>query len=181
MNSSTFPDALTPEYEFRDYMFASKAIDRLKQFHAEKDGRPFMLGIGFKSPHLCMHVPYKYFNMYRDHVPKWRAAAARNILQYPRSSPSVGFSLSINNRFKFMNQEGRFKFNKSVLLPHTRDIAFPTEAYVEAMWGYSAAVSFADAQLGRVLDAIDAADMWQEVVIVVTSDHGMHNGEKGIW
>ena len=53
--------------------------------------------------------------------------------------------------------------------------------YTEMMWGYAASVSFLDTQLGRILDALDEFDLWENTTIVLTSDHGMHNGEKGIW
>jgi arylsulfatase A-like enzyme len=194
MNSSTFPDSITPEEEFRDYMFTSRTIDRLKQFVSEPEpsqsenrvntssnNKPFMLGIGYKSPHLCMHIPFKYYDMYRDKVPLWQSRATAERLQYPLHSPTIGFGPSINGRFKFMNDEGRVKFNRSIPLPLGPKTPFPADAYVEAMWGYSAAVSFVDAQLGRLLDAVDKLKMWDDVMIVLTSDHGMHNGEKGMW
>lgn len=38
-----------------------------------------------------------------------------------------------------------------------------------------------DTQLGRVLDAIDELKLWNNITIILTADHGMHNGEKGIW
>ena len=58
---------------------------------------------------------------------------------------------------------------------------FPQDMYTELMWGYRAAVTFLDAQLGRILDVLDELDIWKNTTIVLTSDHGMHNGEKGMW
>ena len=51
----------------------------------------------------------------------------------------------------------------------------------QLMWGYSAAVTFLDAQLGRVLDVLDELSLWDNLTVVLTADHGMHNGEKGLW
>jgi iduronate 2-sulfatase len=51
----------------------------------------------------------------------------------------------------------------------------------ELMVGYSAAVSFLDAQVGRILDVMDELQLWENTTVVLTSDHGMHNGEKGLW
>lgn len=48
-------------------------------------------------------------------------------------------------------------------------------------WGYSAAITYLDDQLGRLLDALDELDLWKSIIVVLTSDHGMHNGEKGLW
>ena len=42
-------------------------------------------------------------------------------------------------------------------------------------------ISFLDAQIGRILDTLDELKLWDSTTIVLTSDHGMHNGEKGIW
>ena len=49
------------------------------------------------------------------------------------------------------------------------------------MQGYLAGVSFLDTQIGRILDLLDELDLWQNTTVVLTSDHGMHNGEKGLW
>ena len=49
------------------------------------------------------------------------------------------------------------------------------------MWGYAAAITFLDTQIGRLLDVMDEMNMWQNTTIILTSDHGIHNGEKGIW
>ena len=58
---------------------------------------------------------------------------------------------------------------------------FPQDMHTEIMWGYAAAVTFLDAQLGRILDALDRLQLWDDVTVVLTSDHGIHNGEKGMW
>jgi arylsulfatase A-like enzyme len=57
----------------------------------------------------------------------------------------------------------------------------PPRVHLELMWAYASAVSFADSQLGRVLDAVNDLKLWGNLTIVLTSDHGMHNGEKGMW
>ena len=46
---------------------------------------------------------------------------------------------------------------------------------------YSAGISFLDAQLGRILDVMDNKNLWDTTTVILTSDHGMHNGEKGMW
>ena len=51
----------------------------------------------------------------------------------------------------------------------------------EIMMGYSASITFVDVQLGRLLDVFDKHNLWKNTVVILTSDHGMHNGEKGIW
>jgi iduronate 2-sulfatase len=46
------------------------------------------------------------------------------------------------------------------------------------MQGYAAAVSFVDAQVGRLLDVVDELQLWDKLSVVLTSDHGMHNGNS---
>jgi iduronate 2-sulfatase len=53
--------------------------------------------------------------------------------------------------------------------------------YNELMIGYAAAVTYVDKQLGRVLDVLDELQLWDNLTVVLTADHGMHNGEKGLW
>ena len=70
----------------------------------------------------------------------------------------------------------RFGYFGNVKSPHME-----TDMYREVMIAYCAAVSFLDAQLGRILDTLDELNLWNNVTIVLSSDHGMHNGEKGVW
>ena len=44
--------------------------------------------------------------------------------------------------------------------------------YVESMRGYAAAISYVDEQLGKVLDTLDELNLWNNVTVVLTSDHG---------
>lgn len=60
-------------------------------------------------------------------------------------------------------------------------MAFTDQMHDELMMGYCAAVTFVDKQLGRILDVLDELELWNNVTVVLTADHGMHNGEKGIW
>jgi hypothetical protein len=52
---------------------------------------------------------------------------------------------------------------------------------LELIKTYCAGISFLDTQLGRILDKMDELKLWDDTTVVLTSDHGMHNGEKGIW
>ena len=53
-------------------------------------------------------------------------------------------------------------------------------SYQEFIRSYAACASFADAQLGRVLDALDQSPRRDKTIVVLWSDHGFHLGEKGI-
>ena len=73
MNSSTMPDKVKREEDFRDYEFTTKAIETLRKLESSDDY--YMVALGFKLPHLAVHVSYKYFDMYRDKTHMWRRHA----------------------------------------------------------------------------------------------------------
>ena len=51
-------------------------------------------------------------------------------------------------------------------------------AYSRFVRSYAACVSFADAQIGRVLDALESSSRWENTIVILWSDHGFHLGEK---
>ena len=60
-------------------------------------------------------------------------------------------------------------------------IDVPPRRRNEARAAYAAAATFADAQVGVILDALDRLDLWKKTVVVVVGDNGLHVGEHGLW
>ena len=176
MNSSTMPDKIKPEEEFRDYLFASKTIETLKVLNAKQDY--FMLAVGFKLPHLAVHIPYKYYEMYKGRENGWKLTQEE--LRFPHSAPAISYRCCAAPNFEFMEKEGSERRVRKVPTGNIND-AFTHKMHEELMMGYAAGVTFVDKQLGRILDAIDQLELWGNLTVVLTADHGMHNGEKGIW
>ena len=176
MNSSTMPDKIKPHHQFRDYEFTTRTIETLRKI--TKEPNPWMVAIGYKHPHLAIHVPHHYYNMYKGKEEMWRLT--KKELRFPPSSPEVAYRCCAEQSFFLMEEEGAKKSNKEV---HLGDInfAFTDKMHDEMMLGYCAGVSFVDAQLGRLLDVMDELNLWDTTTVVLTADHGMHNGEKGIW
>ncbi len=85
MNSSTMPDKVRPEESFRDYEFTTRAIETLRKMVKEK--KFYMLGLGFKLPHLAVHVPYKYYEMYKGKSDAWKLT--KKELRFPLSVSEV--------------------------------------------------------------------------------------------
>lgn len=179
MKSEVMPDKIRPEEEFRDYKFTSQAIDQIYKLHQAIDGKYFMLALGFKMPHLEMHVPYKYYDMYRNRSSMWDLTTSDQ-LKFPESSPMVSWRPGFVKNYRYMNHEGELPSKEGFPLIQIND-SMPHRAYKEMMWGYSAMVTFVDKQIGRILDTIDELQLWNNITIILTSDHGMNNGEKGIW
>ena len=180
MNATTMPDKTLPEETFRDYMFASKTIDALKELHALNEH--FMVSVGFKLPHLALHVPWKYYEMYRNKRYAWTLSDQER--QFPPSAPLSSYRCCAESTFKYMNEEGSKPFSKSIDLEEgtvKTNYIIPEDMRDELMMGYWAGISFLDAQIGRILDTVDELKLWNNLTIVFTADHGFHNGEKGIW
>lgn len=176
MNSSTMPDKLKPEKEFRDYVFATKTIKTLEKLNS--GGKYFMLSVGFKLPHLAVHVPYKYYDMYKGKEKSWELSEEE--LRFPPSAPAVSYKCCADKHFKFMNVEGAKRSKERERIGNINK-GFTSKMHNEMMIGYAAAVTFVDKQLGRILDAVDKLELWGNLTVVLTADHGMHNGEKGMW
>ena len=133
----------------------------------------------FRSPHVPMRVPAKYFELYRNKKHIWDRD--RETLIFPKSASKMGHKCCAEKHFEYLNNNGKEKSNNRISLHGNVNFEVPQSMFTELMWGYAAAVSFMDAQLGRLLDVIDELNMWNNLTVVLTSDHGMHNGEKGLW
>ena len=179
MNASTMPDKHLPEEQFRDALFTTRFIHTLGQLAAKP--KPFLAALGFKLPHLAVHVPWKYYAMYRDSLARQAAWKLRKKeLRFPPTAPAVAYRCCAVPSFHFMVNEGQTKSYRSVSL-NDINMPFTDQMRDEIMLGYAAAVTFVDSLLGRILDAMDALGLWDNTTLVLTADHGMHNGEKGIW
>jgi iduronate 2-sulfatase len=139
-----------------DYKTATRAIDYLERY---KD-KPFFLAVGFVKPHSPPTAPRKFFDLYdpaRIELPPDFA---------PRPAAPPGFpELSVPRR------------NADLFIG--RD-ASPEQAR-EMIRAYWASTSFVDAQVGRVVGALERLGLRDNTIIVFWGDHGYHLGEKGKW
>jgi len=186
LRSTVWPDKAKNDSGFYDYDFASRAIAGLKRHTAS--GHLFMTAVGFKLPHTLLHMPHRFFELYRT---RFTSAAFLNasgelgdLTLFPRTCPAISYRCCAGEQFRFMNSEGDKRWKEELILRTGHldlEKPIPARVYQELLWGYSAGISFVDTQLGRVLDAVDKLELWRNTTIVLTADHGMHNGEKGIW
>ncbi|MGF1582588.1 MAG: sulfatase [Gemmataceae bacterium] len=162
------PDWLqTPRCEMRDVPddayfdgrianLAIKALRKLKQ----KDA-PFFLAVGFWKPHAHFNAPKKYWDMYdRSKVkPPTNPTPPKNV-------PKIALHDSREILRGFRKRKNSQPTAKEVItLRH----------------GYYAAISYVDAQIGKVIVELDRLGLADNTIIVFFSDHGYHLGEHGLW
>ncbi len=127
----------------------------IEQLKVERD-RPFLLCCGFFKPHMPWEVPKKYFDLYpldKIELPPFREDDLDDI-------PPAGLKMAGSGLHDDMVKAGKWK---------------------DAVRAYLAAVTYADHEIGRVLDALDASPSRDDTIIVLWGDHGWHLGEKHHW
>ncbi len=120
--------------------------------------RPFFIALGIHKPHVPFLAPDKYFDLYPKDELRYSLDPANLWETIPRDALSArytafGFELGVENH----------------------------SLRREYMQAYHACVSFVDAQLAIVVDALKQAEVWDNTIIVFTSDHGYHLGDHFMW
>jgi iduronate 2-sulfatase len=117
--------------------------------------RPFFLGVGFVRPHVPFVAPRSYFTPF---LPYSRMVLPEKVVgdwdDIPK--PGINYKTSLNMKMDVRRQQ-------------------------KAVGGYYAAVAYMDAQVGKVLQALRAAELMEKTIIIFTSDHGYHLGEHDFW
>lgn len=146
-----------PDNAYFDTGSASLAITELRAL--AKKSEPFFLALGLFKPHTPYKVPKRYWDLYRrEDIPAIETPAR------PRNAPEIAFHA-----------------NHEILGEPSAQRTLDDEAKRELRHGYYAAMSFADAQFGRVLDALDELKLRDNTIIVVIGDHGFELGEHDCW
>jgi iduronate 2-sulfatase len=129
-------------------------INNLKVLKVLEDNheRPFFIGYGIHKPHDPFIAPQKYFEF------------------YPKGSTQLA-----------EEPEGRSKRIK-MAIPNDRIFAaFTDQERREFKRAYQAGVSFADAQVGKLMDRLDQLELWDSTIVIIMGDHGYHLGEHDWW
>ncbi|MDZ4849510.1 MAG: sulfatase [Pirellulaceae bacterium] len=142
--------------EQTDGQIASEAIEILEKQIAGRDKKPFFLGVGFFRPHTPFVAPKKYFDLY-----------PLESIELPKAPENDRDDIPI----------AAFAHNNP-----TPNYGLDELTCRKALQAYFASVSFVDAQIGRVLDAVQRLGLASNTVVVIWSDHGYHLGEhRGAW
>ena len=144
------------EQDMTDAMIATHAVQRLK---ALKDST-FFLAVGFVKPHLPFVAPEKYWELYDPD--KIEIPSAKP----PQDMPSVALhNFGELRKYHDIQSKGLLNEVQSRNLIH----------------GYYACVSYIDAQLGRILDALKENGLEENTIVVLWGDHGWKLGDYGSW
>lgn len=136
-----------------DYQLAQHGIDFLDAKHS----KPFFLSVGFIRNHVAWYVPQKWFDLYPEATTQIPVVPANDLDDIPPAGVEIALKFDIQNCIVHQN------------------------LWASAVRGYLATISFVDAQIGRLLDALDASRYADDTVVILWSDHGFHLGEKFHW
>ena len=134
-----------------DGQIARAVIEQIERLGDE----PWIIGAGFMKPHDPFLAPSRYFDLY----PEGSLALYRDP---PGTTPApplaVGFG-ELGKAFRNFSDRERMEFLRA----------------------YYACTSFMDAQVGRVLEALDRRKLWERTLVIFVGDHGYHLGERDWW
>lgn len=144
---------------YADGVLAEKAISTLEQLKQQDE--PFFLAVGFFKPHLPFIAPQKYWDLY-DHD---QIQLPENY-KIPRGAPDV----SIHNSGELRSYAG---------IPPKGPVSEETARNL--IHGYYACVSYTDAQIGKLLAALDEMKLSENTIVVLWGDHGWNLGDHTLW
>jgi arylsulfatase A-like enzyme len=154
-----------PDDAYADGAMANRAVEVLRKW--KNDGKPFFLGVGFRKPHLPFVAPKKYWDLYdrnKISLASWQ--------QPSKDGPEIAYHPSGELR----SYAGIHSLDeKSELLK------LPEDKQRELIHGYYACISYIDAQVGKLLDALKETGLDKNTIVVIWGDHGWHLGDHSLW
>ena len=138
--------------EHTDGIAAADAVRLLERF--KRTSQSFFLAVGFYRPHTPYVAPRRYFDLYpRDRIQSPKLSDADR-----SRTPEAAYRSALKEQDAMTDDQRR-----------------------EAIQAYWASITFMDAQVGHVLDALDRLGLSDSTIVVFTSDHGYHLGDHGLW
>lgn len=160
MRGPAYENPDVPDNAYMDGLQTEMAIAQLEQF--SKSDKPFFMAVGYRKPHLPFCAPKKYWDLYD---PEKLDLADNPFL------PKNATEFTYDNFSELRNYYG---------IPKDKN-PLPDELARKIVHGYYACVSYSDAQIGKLLDALDRLNLTKDTIIVLWGDHGWKLGEHGMW
>ena len=148
-----------PDEVYLDTQVCQEAVKALGEY--KESGEPFFLAVGFRKPHLPFTAPKKYWDLYDPEKIPWPESD-----ELPANSPKLAV-----RQYRELQSYKDVENERTVSEQQTRHLRH----------GYYACVSFADAQVGKVLNELERLKLAQDTVVVLWGDHGFHLGEQDQW
>lgn len=144
---------------YPDGLITEEARRQMRQLIDDPSDSPFFLAVGLIRPHLPFGAPAKYMQPYRN--------AELPPIPHPQK-PSGKTTWHRSGEFMKYNRWGK---------DPNKDDAFATEVRKH----YAACVTYADAQVGKILKQLDTLGQRDNTIVALWGDHGWHLGEHAIW
>ncbi|GEM_PF-234497 len=152
-----------PDTAYPDGLIARDAVDRLEAF--QESGQPFFLAVGFLKPHLPFNSPKAYWDLYD-----------RNALPSPDpATPPVGADPDT------VQQSGEPGGGYAEVYENGAPAGLGDAAYRRLLrHGYYASISYVDAQIGKVLKALEDTGLDENTLVILWADHGWCLDDYGL-
>jgi iduronate 2-sulfatase len=160
---AAFESPDVPDDAYADGRVADETVKRIEaaaKRRADND-TPFFIATGFARPHLPFSAPKRFWDLYD-----------------PRTLPRASFTAVPTNAPKIAGKTNGELANYS---PVPEDGVVDELLSQKLVHGYYASTSFVDAQIGKVLDALDRHQLTDKTIVVLWGDHGFHLGDHGYW
>ncbi|GAA3628351.1 sulfatase [Flavivirga jejuensis] len=143
---------------YPDGAITNEALKQLRVL-AKNNEKPFFLAVGIIKPHLPFGAPKSYLDKYKE-----------------VKLPEIKHPQKPEGRTTWHNSSEFMKYNRWGKDPN-KDTDFADEVRRH----YAASVSYADAQVGKILAELKRTGADKNTIIVFWGDHGWHLGEHAIW
>ncbi len=143
--------------DLKDYHVAEWAVAELNKKHE----KPFFIAPGIFRPHMPWNVPQKYYQMYPLETIQLPPYKKDDLDDMPEEGKKMALAM------------GDWK-----ALQETDN---PELEWKKAIRAYLACISYADAMIGKIIDALDKSEYKENTIVVLWGDHGWHLNEKNHW
>ncbi len=152
-----------PDDAYLGGMYTNVSVEQLNKF-SESD-KPFFLAVGYQKPHLPFVAPKKYWDLYnREDI------ELAKFQQLSEGTPSIAYH-SFGELRAYTDIDNKLNVGDVINEDKQREL----------IHGYMACISFVDAQIGILLDNLEAKGLMENTIIVLWGDHGYHLGDHTEW